>query len=99
MIAVALVDAVVAAGGVLALEGDCLRYRVPDHAARLIDELREHKPELVALLRGIGGSVASFPHCPRCASYALYRKGNIGDYECQTCGLQSIEESSARRLQ
>ena len=40
-----------------------------------------------------------FPHCPRCASYALYRKGNIGDYECQTCGLQSIEESSARRLQ
>ena len=46
-----------------------------------------------------GAFVTVFPHCPRCASYALYRKGNIGDYECQTCGLQSIEESSARRLQ
>lgn len=39
-----------------------------------------------------------FPHCPRCASYALYRKNNIGDYECQTCGMQGIEESTARRL-
>lgn len=46
-----------------------------------------------------GGRVTIFPHCPRCASYALYRRDNIGDYECQTCGLQSIEESSARRLQ
>jgi hypothetical protein len=40
-----------------------------------------------------------FPHCPRCASYDLYRRNNIGDYECQTCGLREIEEFVARRTQ
>jgi predicted RNA-binding Zn-ribbon protein involved in translation (DUF1610 family) len=46
-----------------------------------------------------GERVTVFPHCPRCASYALYRKDNLGDYECQTCGMQGIEESRARRVQ
>lgn len=45
-----------------------------------------------------GGWTSTFPHCPRCASYALYRKNNIGDYECLTCGMQDIEESTARRV-
>jgi Zn ribbon nucleic-acid-binding protein len=40
-----------------------------------------------------------FPHCPKCASYALYRQNNIGNYECQTCGLLDIPEEVARRLQ
>jgi Zn ribbon nucleic-acid-binding protein len=40
-----------------------------------------------------------FPHCPRCASYALYRRNNAGVYECQTCGLQDIDEVTARRVQ
>jgi hypothetical protein len=40
-----------------------------------------------------------FPHCPKCASYALYRKNNIGNYECRTCGLLDIPEEVARRLQ
>ncbi len=93
-----LVDAIAAAGGVLTLEGDSLRFRVPDHAAHLVGKLREHKPELVAMLRGVSGRVATFPHCPRCASYALYRKNNIGEYECLTCGQSGIEESIARRL-
>jgi hypothetical protein len=39
-----------------------------------------------------------FPQCPGCASYALYRKNNIGAFECLTCGLAEIEENSARRL-
>jgi len=38
-----------------------------------------------------------FPHCPRCASYALYRPNNIGDYECLTCKLRNITEEVARR--
>jgi len=42
---------------------------------------------------------SSFPHCPRCASYALYRKNNVGTYECLTCELQGIDETAARRLQ
>lgn len=46
-----------------------------------------------------GERVTVFPHCPRCASYALYREHNLGDYECLTCGLQGIEESTARRVQ
>lgn len=40
-----------------------------------------------------------FPHCPRCASYDLYRKDNQGDYECETCGLNDISETVARRIQ
>ena len=47
---------------------------------------------------GAGGRIAAFPHCPRCRSYALYRRNNTGNYECQTCGLLEIEESVARRL-
>jgi len=40
-----------------------------------------------------------FPHCPRCASYALYRPNNTGDYECLTCKLGNITEEVARRTQ
>ena len=40
-----------------------------------------------------------FPHCPRCSSFDLYRKNNIGNYECLTCELQDIDETAARRLQ
>lgn len=40
-----------------------------------------------------------FPHCPRCASYHLYRKNNVGNYECLTCELRDIDEITARRLQ
>jgi Zn ribbon nucleic-acid-binding protein len=86
-------------GGVLKLEGDSVRCWLPEAAAHLAGELKGRKPELVALLQRNGGRVAAFPHCPRCASYALYRKGNIGNYECVTCGLQEIEESIARRVQ
>jgi hypothetical protein len=39
------------------------------------------------------------PHCPKCASYALYRKNGIGDYECQTCGERKISEEVSRRMQ
>ena len=46
-----------------------------------------------------GERATVFPHCPRCASYALYRENNLGNFECQTCGLQGIEESLARRVQ
>jgi len=52
--------------------------------------------EELRLAQRPGGRV--FPHCPRCASYALYRRNNIGNYECMTCGLQDIEESTARRV-
>jgi hypothetical protein len=40
----------------------------------------------------------SLPHCPKCASYALYRKNNQGDYTCETCGLTGITEEIARRV-
>ncbi|MGA2755490.1 MAG: hypothetical protein ABSE53_17180 [Terracidiphilus sp.] len=93
-----LLEVVKAAGGVLELNGEKLRCRLPEDAAHLAGELRAHKPELVEMLRQEGGRIAAFPHCPKCASYALYRENNLGDYECQSCGLQNIEESAARRV-
>jgi hypothetical protein len=39
-----------------------------------------------------------FPHCPRCASYYLYRRNNQGKYQCQSCGLTEITEEIARRV-
>ncbi len=94
-----VVDQILRAGGVLKLEGDSVRYWLPDDAAHLAGELKEHKLELLELLRRDGGRIATFPHCPHCASYALYRKDNLGTYECQSCGLQNIEEQIARRVQ
>jgi Zn ribbon nucleic-acid-binding protein len=93
-----LVDAVQRAGGVLELQGDKVMCRLPRGSAHLVDALQEHKQELIILLRARGGRVAAFPHCPQCASFALYRENNAGLYECLTCGLLQIEESVARRL-
>lgn len=39
-----------------------------------------------------------FPHCPRCAGYAMYRPNNVGNYECLSCGMQDINEEVARRV-
>lgn len=93
-----LVYTIAKAGGVLELRGDKIKYRLPYVVSHLAAELRERKPELVLLLQRRGGRVASFPHCPRCASYTLYRKDNIGAYECITCGLPNISEAMARRV-
>lgn len=93
-----LIEAVKRAGGVLALDGDGIEFRLPESAAHFIETLREQKSEVMKLLRARGGRVATFPHCPKCASYALYRR-SAGDYECQTCGLQEITEELARRVQ
>jgi hypothetical protein len=95
----AIVREIERAGGVLKLEAESIvRFMLPPGLENLMDVLRAHKPELIGLLKNRGGRVAAFPHCPRCANYALYRKDNIGAYECQTCGLQNIEEQVARRL-
>lgn len=93
-----LIDTVARAGGVLKLEGESVRCWLPKDAAHLAGKLKEHKPELVEFLRKEGGRIATFPHCPHCASYALYRRDNIGTYECLSCGLPEIEEHAARRL-
>jgi len=93
------VDEIRRAGGVLKLDGDRIRYLLPGNVAHLAGELKEHKPELMELLRSAGGRIATFPHCPKCCSFALYRQNNSGDYECLSCGLAEIEESMARRVQ
>jgi uncharacterized protein (DUF983 family) len=93
-----LIDAIKAKGGVLAVDGSELVYQLPKEIAHLLNALRECKPEVIGLLKALGGRVANFPHCPRCASYALYRENNRGIYECQSCGLQEIDESTARRV-
>jgi uncharacterized metal-binding protein (TIGR02443 family) len=94
-----LVNEVIRRGGTLTLKDDGgVRYRLPEDAAHLVGELRARKPELIEFLRQAGGRLAAFPHCPKCASYALYRENNVGAYECQSCGLQNIEEDRARRV-
>jgi Zn ribbon nucleic-acid-binding protein len=98
MTAIETLERLKAIGGVLSLEdGDRVRFRIPRSAAHLVDQVAAHKPEVIRILKTRGGRIATLPHCPKCASYALYRKNNIGAYECQTCGLSSIAESAARR--
>jgi hypothetical protein len=94
-----VVDQIRRAGGVLELETEkSIRIMLPRGMEDLTEVLRDSKVELMDLLRREGGRIANFPHCPRCASYALYREGNVGLYECMTCGCWEIEESVARRL-
>ena len=49
-----LVEQVEVAGGALALNGERIRCRLPEDAAHLLEELREHRNEVVALLKERG---------------------------------------------
>ena len=99
MSAAELVRAIKAKGGVLSLDGGQVKFQLPEDAVCMLALLRERKSEVIEILRASGGRVATFPHCPRCSSYAMYRRNNVGAYECQTCGLQDIAEVKARRIQ
>jgi len=99
MTAVELIETLKRLGGVLTLHDKQIKFQLPKDAAHLTGLLREHKQELIGILRAHGGRVATFPHCPRCSSYDLYRKNNVGRYECITCGLRDISEEIARRVQ
>jgi 5-methylcytosine-specific restriction endonuclease McrA len=94
-----LLDYVECAGWIVELDSEDLRCRLPKEAAHFAELLRRHKQELVTMIRARGGRIATFPHCPRCASYALYRRNNVGNYECQSCGLPDIAEVLVRRKQ
>lgn len=96
MTAAWLIQAVLAVGGVLELEGDRISYDLPRAAGYFVEYLREFKPEVVAMLERVGGRIAYLPACPQCLSFALYRENNADDFECLTCGLKGIEENLAR---
>jgi hypothetical protein len=51
MNALDLVQAVEAAGGVLTLRGERVRYGLPEEAATLVEHLRKHKEEVATILR------------------------------------------------
>jgi Zn ribbon nucleic-acid-binding protein len=91
-----LAEAVAAGGGTLSLVGDDAKLFLPGYCPNLLPRLKKHKLELIVLLRLAGGWIARLPMCPKCGSYALYRKNNIGAFECLTCELQGIEERNAR---
>jgi hypothetical protein len=38
----------------------------------------------------------TLPRCPECGSYALYRDGRTGPYECLTCEQIGIPEDAAK---
>lgn len=97
MTAEEIVNCVESSGGWLKLTPpDHIRVNVPEESGFLIDEVRRNKPAVVEVLRRRGGWVAHFPRCPVCGSYALFRDGNIGDYECLSCCKQDIPEAIAR---
>lgn len=74
-------------GGVLELDGDKLKCKLPDSLSCLLPRIKEHKAELVGLVRRRGGRIAHFPMCPKCGAYALYRKDNLEPYKCMVCKL------------
>ena len=76
MSATELIEAIKAKGGVLTLDGGQIKFQLPKDAMYMLNLLREHKSEVTEILRARGGRVATFPHCPRCASNALYRRNN-----------------------
>ena len=84
-------------GGVLKLEGEHIRVLLPSGMENVASILRERKPELLEILRQRGGRVASFPACPACGSFALFRERTGEDFECLTCCAQGITEVDARR--
>jgi hypothetical protein len=47
-----VIDRIEAAGGVLTLQGDRIRCRLPEDACPLLDELRAGRDEVFALLLG-----------------------------------------------
>jgi hypothetical protein len=93
-----LIRCVEVAGGVLELRPDSqVRVLLPVEVRDdLLPKLKQLKPEMIAMLRRVGGRVAHFPMCPNCGSYALHRTNSIGAYECLTCEKQGIEERDAR---
>lgn len=85
------------------------KQEVIERAFRAIDELagKHTAPLPLPKISNVTAPLACdviqvakpFPRCPACLSYYLYRQNNIGNYECMTCGLQDITESTARRVQ
>lgn len=53
-------------------------------------------PALSETPSGTGAARTNFPQCPRCGSYALYRDGNTGTFECLTCEQPNVMEDEAR---
>lgn len=50
-VAEGVVERIEGMGGVLAVNGERIRARLPDDAAHLLEELRAHKDEVLSLLR------------------------------------------------
>lgn len=51
MTAPQIIEQIEAAGGILTLNGDRIRYELPEEAASLVDVLREHREEVLRFLR------------------------------------------------
>jgi hypothetical protein len=61
-IAEELVAAIERGGGTITLAGEDIELFLPDDLTHLLPELKEQKPEIVALLRRLGGRIAlSYP--------------------------------------
>jgi hypothetical protein len=85
-------------GGTLELKADGrICFEIPKDAEHLLPLLREHKQELIPLLRRRAGYIRAFPACPFCGSYYLWRQPADTKWECQNCRLTGILEADARK--
>src|SRR6266568_1362469 len=57
-----LIQEIEASGGVLALSGDRIRYELPGHVAPLVELLREHREEVLRVLREREHSALCYVH-------------------------------------
>jgi hypothetical protein len=60
-VAESVVERIEGAGGLLSLNGEHIRYRLPGDAAHLLGELRAHKAEVLLLLKRREGSGPRWP--------------------------------------
>lgn len=102
MNALELMQAVETAGGVLTLSGDRLRYGLPEEATALVDCLREHRDEIVRLLREqeeiprMPNGVQLVSWCPKEAPIVITRWSVVADlHRFVRSTLQELEAALA----
>jgi hypothetical protein len=92
----AVIETVVNAGGELTVSGDRIRYRLPKghpEKERILDGLREHKPEIIRLLSGRPATCS-----PTCYEVEPGKWIHHPWDGCKTC-LTPQPEKPARRME
>lgn len=66
--------------------------------SRPVPSLSSTVEQKLHVARDASSPAYRFPSCPECHSFALYRRNNVGDYDCETCKAKGISELRARGI-